>query len=63
MTEFCEKEARRRDYGRICLWVLEDNAAARGFYEKMGYAPDGARQILEGLGVWELRYSRNLPPI
>ena len=29
------------------LWVAEDNARARRFYEKLGFAPDGARQIDE----------------
>ena len=60
MVDFCETAARQRGYKKISLWVLEDNAAARGFYEKMGYAPDGARQFLDGLGVWEVRYFKGL---
>lgn len=29
------------------LWVAEDNPRARRFYEKLGFAPDGARHIDE----------------
>jgi len=48
-------------YQRAVLWVLADNARARRFYERAGFAPDGATSILAGLGgVLELRYSREL---
>ena len=48
-------------YGRAVLWVLEANARARRFYEKAGWAPDGASNILDGLGgVVEVRYTRPL---
>jgi ribosomal protein S18 acetylase RimI-like enzyme len=41
----------------ITLWVLEDNARARGFYESCGFAPDGSRQLLDlGGPVAEVRY-------
>jgi GNAT superfamily N-acetyltransferase len=43
----------------ITLWVLEDNARARRFYELAGFAPDGARHVLDDLGgVTEIRYRR-----
>jgi RimJ/RimL family protein N-acetyltransferase len=29
------------------LWVLEDNTRARRFYERAGWAPDGARKVVE----------------
>lgn len=29
------------------LWVAEDNPRARRFYEKLGFAPDGTRQVDE----------------
>jgi len=46
-------------YQRVVLWVLTDNARARRFYEIAGFAPDGATNILTGLGgVQELRYAR-----
>jgi GNAT superfamily N-acetyltransferase len=48
-------------YERAVLWVLEANARARQFYEKAGWAPDGASNVLDGLGgVVEVRYTRPL---
>ena len=48
-------------YPRVVLWVLADNARARRFYERAGFAPDGVTNILTGLGgVLELRYVRDL---
>lgn len=40
------------------LWVLEANLAARGFYERQGWAPDGARKVDErgDLVLLEVRY-------
>jgi GNAT superfamily N-acetyltransferase len=52
----------RAGYQRITLWVLEDNARARRFYDRAGFVPDGASNILRGLGgVTEVRYHRPLP--
>jgi GNAT superfamily N-acetyltransferase len=49
-------------YLSIRLWVLRDNHRARRFYERAGFAPDGATNVLDGLGgVTELRYRRVLP--
>ncbi|MCF6522882.1 GNAT family N-acetyltransferase [Streptomyces sp. JJ36] len=44
------------------LWVVEGNARARRFYERAGFAPDGARQLFEvgGAPVPEVRYRRAL---
>ena len=42
----------------LVLWVLEANARGRGFYEALGWSPDGARQHID-LDVFsapELRY-------
>jgi ribosomal protein S18 acetylase RimI-like enzyme len=48
-------------YRRVVLWTLTENARARRFYAKAGFAPDGATNILAGLGkVEELRYARDL---
>ncbi|WP_411955956.1 hypothetical protein [Clostridium estertheticum] len=30
----------------MTLWVLEDNARARKFYERMGFIHDGATRII-----------------
>jgi GNAT superfamily N-acetyltransferase len=49
-------------YAGITLWVLEANARARRFYQRAGFAPDGARHPLADLGdVTEVRYRRALP--
>jgi ribosomal protein S18 acetylase RimI-like enzyme len=47
-------------YRRVVLWVLKDNARARQFYGRAGFAADGGSNILTGLGgVLEVRYSRD----
>lgn len=52
---------RAESYRRAVLWVLADNARARRFYERAGFAPDGASNTLAGLGgVLEVRYCREL---
>ncbi len=33
-------------YPRVALWVLKDNARAIRFYQKCGFVPDGAEEIL-----------------
>ena len=42
------------------LWVLEDNTRARRFYERAGWAPDGARKVVEigGRPLAEVRYRK-----
>ena len=48
-------------YTSITLWVLQDNARARRFYGRAGFAADGARHVLDDLGgVTEIRYRRPL---
>ena len=48
-------------YSSITLWVLRDNVRARRFYERAGFAGDGARHVLDNLGgVTEIRYRRAL---
>jgi GNAT superfamily N-acetyltransferase len=48
-------------YRRAVLWVLAGNARARRFYERAGFAADGAENVLTGLGgVLEVRYARPL---
>jgi len=43
----------------IVLWVLADNARARRFYERAGFATDGGTNVLTNLGgVLEVRYRR-----
>ena len=50
-------------YRSITLWVLRDNRRARRFYERAGFAADGATNVLHRLAdVTELRYRRSLVP-
>lgn len=52
---------REAGYERMVLWTLTGNARARRFYQKAGLVPDGATNIITGLGgVEELRYARDL---
>jgi hypothetical protein len=45
------------------LWVLDTNTRARTFYERKGWAADGATQVDEvwGATVTEVRYRGPLP--
>ena len=60
MISFCEETARKLGYNRICLWTLEKNAAARAFYEKMGYMLDGVRKYLKDIEVHQVRYIKQI---
>lgn len=60
MMRFCEEQAISRGYPDICLWVLEENASARSFYEKYGFAKDGTRKLIKSLDVYEIRYVKKL---
>jgi GNAT superfamily N-acetyltransferase len=52
----------RGGFTAVTLWVLEDNARARLFYERWGFRLDGARQVVElGAPVAEVRYALALP--
>jgi ribosomal protein S18 acetylase RimI-like enzyme len=54
-------KVRMAGYTSITLWVLEANARAQRFYQRAGFAPDGARHVLDDLGgVTEIRYRRLL---
>ncbi|MEU5974684.1 GNAT family N-acetyltransferase [Streptomyces sp. NPDC047315] len=47
---------------RMRLWVLRENAPARRFYEKAGFAPDGGEGQfeIEDTTIHEVRYARAL---
>jgi ribosomal protein S18 acetylase RimI-like enzyme len=61
LTDAALDGLRAAGYRRVVLWTLTENARARRFYDKAGFAPDGAINILAGLGnVEELRYARPL---
>lgn len=56
----CELAARFAAAPSLNLWVLEANTAGRRFYERLGFAPDGAeKDIAIGGGSFrELRYAK-----
>jgi ribosomal protein S18 acetylase RimI-like enzyme len=61
LTDAALDALRADGYRRAVLWTLTENARARRFYVKAGFAPDGATNILAGPGrVEELRYARDL---
>ncbi|WP_328493039.1 GNAT family N-acetyltransferase [Streptomyces sp. NBC_00414] len=49
-------------HDRMLLWVVRENAGARRFYERAGFAADGAEEPfeVEGVDVPEVRYARLL---
>ncbi|WP_431953955.1 N-acetyltransferase family protein [Actinacidiphila sp. bgisy167] len=51
-----------RGFRSLRLWVLADNAPALRFYERSGFAPDGADQIetYDRVPLKELRYATDL---
>ncbi|MGK5642619.1 N-acetyltransferase family protein [Streptomyces sp. URMC 126] len=54
--------ARQRGDARLGLWVLRENARARRFYARAGFAADGAERVdpVDGEAVAEVRYVRGL---
>ena len=51
------QQLRHDGFASMMLWVLEDNAPARRFYESMGGEPDGCRTItFGGADLTELSY-------
>jgi ribosomal protein S18 acetylase RimI-like enzyme len=51
---------RRDDVQDATLWVFAANAAARGFYARLGWHPDGAGRVEPQYGEPELRLRRTL---
>jgi RimJ/RimL family protein N-acetyltransferase len=49
LTDAALAELRAVGYRRVVLWTLTGNARARRFYDKAGFAPDGATNIITGL--------------
>ncbi|MFI6488566.1 GNAT family N-acetyltransferase [Streptomyces sp. NPDC050564] len=49
-------------HARMLLWVLKENTPARRFYERAGFATDGAEEPfdVDGVAVPEVRYVRVL---
>lgn len=57
--DFCQAHLRQRGYTNIRLWVLEENARARRFYEKCGFRFDGGRNEIQiGKPLTDLCYQK-----
>lgn len=55
------RRLRAAGYSSAYLWVLSTNENARRFYEKNGFAPDGAEKTeILGEPITEMRYVRKL---
>ncbi|HYE08767.1 MAG TPA: GNAT family N-acetyltransferase [Patescibacteria group bacterium] len=52
------KELKRKGYIKAALWVVEENARARRFYEKFGFTHDGEIRVINvGRELKEYRYT------
>jgi len=60
LLEAAQAELDRMGFTESVLWVLPGNARARRFYERAGWAADGAEKTSEAFGVSfdEVRYRR-----
>ena len=61
LCEYACREAAARECAAMTLWVLRENQGARRFYERLGYAPDGAEKIdtaLIGSPLHDVRYRK-----
>jgi ribosomal protein S18 acetylase RimI-like enzyme len=63
LCEFALREAQKRKWRLVTLWVLKGNERAHRFYEALGFSLDGAERIdikLIGAPLHQLRYSKTL---
>ena len=58
MLEFALEETNARKGAG--LWAFAENARARRFYEKHGFAPNGESRVSKFDGAIEVRYERSL---
>ena len=63
LCEHALSEAAKREQTTMTLWVVKGNEPARRFYERLGYAPDGAERVnsrLVPVPFDEVRYRRSI---
>jgi GNAT superfamily N-acetyltransferase len=56
-----EKRLRARGARRARLWVFEENAPSRSFYQRQGWQPDGSRETLPEWGQPQIGMAKDLP--
>ena len=63
LCEHAHADMRQREFPAVALWVLITNTLARNFYDRIGYAPDGAERQntrLTRFALHEMRYRKVL---
>ena len=60
LIEYVISEMKLLDVRKIFLWVLEENIAARKFYEANGFRPTGETGLIEGTDVVDMYYELNI---
>ena len=55
-----EQRLRARGARRARLWVFEENAPSRSFYERQGWRPDGSRGTLAEWGQPQIGMAKDL---
>ena len=60
LVEEAVKWARERGCDHMRLWVDEENMAAAGFYERLGFLATGERQAVEGAERGEWGFERGI---
>jgi ribosomal protein S18 acetylase RimI-like enzyme len=58
LCRFALQVARQEKFVSVTLWVLSSNAAARKFYETMGFSLDGATKVDRSMNNYELHEVR-----
>lgn len=53
-------EAVKQHKKKIYAWVLKENASARRFYERNGFAADGREGLVEGTTAYHMCYVREV---
>jgi GNAT superfamily N-acetyltransferase len=62
LVEEAVERAEREGFGEMSLWTLRDNTAARNFYQRLGWRPDGREQIHPAARAPAVRMRRELSP-
>lgn len=60
LVGWAKDRAEEKGWRRLTLWVLRENARARAFYERLGFATDGAKKdavLGDGTSFVEVRYA------
>ena len=60
LVEYFEGQCKERSIHCVELWSIEKNVVANTFYETLGYAKTGAKQLIEGTNEYQIRYRKNL---